>query len=242
MKEIKKVLINKQGRKFFAYDLDKDVHTQYGFIKAGDLKKDKASTNTGKELHIFDPSFIDSYRKIKRGAQIVSLKDIGFIISETGIDKNSKVVDAGAGSGALSLFLAHLVKDVTTYEIREDFMKIVKGNIDFLKLKNIKIKDKDIYEGISEKNVDLITLDVPEPWKVLEHASKALKPGGFLISYSPSVPQVEDFVNAAIKMDDFVVLKTVEIIEREWEVEERRVRPKSKGIGHTGFLSVVRRI
>lgn len=239
-----KVLINKQD-KFLVKDQDKDFHTKYGFFKREDLNKKTGSniiSNTGKEFTVFNPYFIDLYRKIKRNAQIIPLKDIGLIVAETGIDNNSKVVDAGAGSGALCCFLANIAKEVTTYEIREDFIKIVEHNIDFLNLKNIKIKNKNIYDGIDETNVDLIVLDLPEPWKAIDAAKKALKIGGFLVSYSPSIPQSADFVNEINKDENFVHIKTSEIIEREWEIDGRKIRPRSQAIGHSGFISFVRRI
>ena len=246
MNTIKKVLITSQGRKFYAKDLNEDLHTQYGFMKKEDLKKAKEGSllksNTNKEFFIFNPSFIDLYRKIKRDAQIIPLKDIGLIIAETGLNKKSRVLDAGSGSGALACFLAAIAKEVISYEIREDFIEIVKFNIEFLGLKNIKIKNIDIYNKIEEKNIDVVILDVPEPWNAVDNCSKALKIGGFLVSYSPSVPQVADFVNAVKKNESFVYLKTSEVVEREWEVEERRVRPKSKGIGHSGFLSFARKV
>ncbi|KHO45938.1 MAG: tRNA (adenine57-N1/adenine58-N1)-methyltransferase [archaeon GW2011_AR3] len=239
-----RILIADKGRKFFVKDISKDYHCQFGFVSAKDLKRKsgKVSTNTGKELHIFEPSFIDVYRKIRRDAQIVAQKDIGLIIAETGLNSKSIAVDAGAGSGAMCCFLANIAKKVTAYEIREDFFQVVRKNIEFLGLKNITLKNGDIYKGIDEKNVDLVTLDLPEPWKVIDHASKALKNGGFLVSYSPSVPQMADFVNALHARDDFVHVKTIEIIERSWEVAERKVRPMSRMIGHTGYLSFARRV
>ncbi len=236
--------MNKQD-KFLVKDASKDYHTKYGFFKKEDLKKKTGSkiiSNTKKEFTVFDPYFIDLYRKIKRDAQIIPLKDIGLIAAETGVNNNSKVVDAGAGSGALCCFLANVVKEVTTYEIREDFIEIVKKNIDFLDLKNIKIKKKNIYEGIDEKNIDLVALDVPEPWKAIDSAKNALKVGGFLVSYSPTIPQSADFVNEINKDDNFVHVKTSEILEREWEIDGRKVRPKSQQIGHSGFISFARRI
>ena len=246
MEAIKKILITKQGRKFYAKNLDEDLHTQYGFIKKDDLKKakegDALTSNTNKEFFVFSPAFIDLYRKIKRDAQIIPQKDIGLIIAETGINRESKVLDAGSGSGALACFIAAIAKEVVTYEIRDDFIEIVKSNIEFLNLKNIKIRKKDIYQEIDDKNVDVVILDVPEPWEALNNCATALKPGGFLVSYSPSVPQVADFVNALKKNETFVCLKTAEISEREWEVEERKVRPKSAGIGHSGFLSFARKV
>ena len=246
MRAIKKILITKQGRKFYAKNLDEDLYTQYGFIKKDELKKakdgDLLKSNTNKDFLVFNPYFIDLYRKIKRDAQIIPLKDIGLIIAETGINKKSRVLDAGSGSGALACFLASIAKEVVTYEIREDFIEIVKSNIGFLGLKNIKIKNKDIYDEIDDKNIDVLILDLPEPWNALKSCSKALKFGGFLVSYSPSIPQVADFVNVIRKNESFVYLKTVEITEREWEVEERKVRPKSKGLGHSGFLSFARKV
>ncbi len=246
MTNIQRVLITKQGRKFYAKDLNQDLHTQYGYIKKDDLKKanegDLIKSNTNKEFYIFSPAFIDVYKKIKRDAQIIPLKDIGLIIAETGINKESKILDAGSGSGALSCFLASLAKEVVTYEIREDFIEIVKSNIEFLGLKNIKIKNKNIYEEIDERSIDVVTLDVPEPWKALDNCARALNSGGFLVSYSPSIPQVADFVNALRNNENYVYIKTIELIEREWEVEERKVRPKSKGIGHSGFLSFARKV
>jgi tRNA (adenine57-N1/adenine58-N1)-methyltransferase len=245
MNQIKKILIAREGKTFYLRDISKDFHCQFGLIKAKDLKKKDGSivkTNTKKELIIFTPSFIDSYKRIKRAAQIITRKDIAAIVAETGVNKNSKVVDGGAGSGALACFLANICKYVTTYEIREDFIKIVKKNKEFLNLKNLKIKNKDIYKGIDEKNVDLITLDLPEPWKALENVKKALKHGGFLVSYSPTIPQVIDFVNAVNKEKDLIHLKTIELIQREWEIFERKVRPRTTQTVHTGFLSFCRRL
>ena len=242
---IKKILYTKEGKKFFVKDIDKDYHCQYGFIKKSDLNKkpgSKIKTNTKKELLILEPSFIDVYSKIKRLPQIIPLKDLGSIITKTGMGRDSKVVDAGAGSGALALMLANIVKEVTTYEIREDFYNVVKENIENLGLKNIKIKNKDIYNGISEKNIDLITLDLPEPWKAVMPAKKSLKVGGFIVSYSPTIPQVMDFTEEIKKHKELLYLETIEIIERQWEIDERKVRPKSQQIGHSGFLTFVREI
>ena len=86
----------------------------------------------------------------------------------------------------------------------------------------------------------MVVLDLPEPWKALESAEKSLKAGGFLVSYSPTIPQVMDFVNTLD--ESFAYLKTSEIIEREWEVKERKVRPRSQAIGHSGFITFARKL
>jgi tRNA (adenine57-N1/adenine58-N1)-methyltransferase len=238
-----KILITPVGRKFH-YN-GSDLHTQFGFVRKEAIDKAKPGdvllTNTGKEMTLMEASFLDVYKKIKRGAQIIPLKDLGKVIAETGIDRTSLVLDAGGGSGATTCFLANIAKKVYTYEIREDFHKIVEHNIKFLGLKNVVLKRADIYEGIREKKLDLMMLDLPEPWKVLPHIA-ALNVGGFLVSYSPTIPQVSDFVEA-VKLDKrLLYLKTTETIEREWEIEGRKVRPMSQAIGHSGFLVFCRRI
>ncbi|MBI2141633.1 tRNA (adenine-N1)-methyltransferase [Candidatus Woesearchaeota archaeon] len=246
MEPIKKILIAEDGRKFYVRNINEDFHTQFGFVgmpalvkaKAGDVVK----TNTGKEFFVFEPSFIDVYGKIKRAPQIIPRKDVAAIIAETGIGRGSIIVDAGTGSGALALFLANVAKKVITYEIREDFAKVAAENVATVGLKNITIKKKSVYDGIDEKSVDVVTLDLPEPWKAVGPATEALKIGGFIVSYSPTTPQVSDFIAAAAKVKGLVHLKTIEIIEREWEFNDRVVRPLSQQIGHSGFLTFVRKI
>ncbi|MBW2969644.1 methyltransferase domain-containing protein [Candidatus Woesearchaeota archaeon] len=234
-----------KSRQYFVSDLSKDVSTLYGTIPKSELSKPSGSvvkSDTGKDFFLLDASYIDIYKRFRKLPQTIPLKDIGLIIGETGINNDSIVVDGGLGSGALAAALAHVAKHVTSYEVRDDCIETAEANIKKLGLTNISVKKKSLYDGIDESDVDLITLDLPEPWKVVQHASKALKTGGFLISYSPSVPQVQDFVNELHKNDQLLYLKTVELIERLWEIEGRRVRPKSTGIGHSGFIVFARKI
>ncbi len=238
-----KILVSGK-RRFIVKDEEKDMHTNFGMITSDDIKKAKQGSllksNTGVEFSVYDAQFIDFYHKIKRGAQIIPRKDIGLIIAEAGLNKSSVVIEAGAGSGALGCFLAKICKKVYSYEIREDFFRIVEHNIKYLELKNIILKLRDAKLGFVEKDADAVILDLPDPWEFYDVAKKSLKIGGFLISYSPTIPQVMDFVNNM--PDSFSCLKTCEIIEREWEVSQRKVRPKSQAIGHSGFLTFLRRI
>ena len=241
-----RVVVDSRGRKYLFQD--KDVHTKDGFVKkevvaqaeAGDVLE----TNLGKTMTVLDASFLDLYKKIKRGAQVIPLKDVGALVAEVGLSPDWTVVDAGAGSGALCCFLAHLVPKgkVHTYDVREDHLKIVQHNIEFLGLKNIAAKLHDIYTGIPVKKVDLITLDVPEPWEVIKHAEKALNVGGWLVSYSPCVPQVGDFVDAVKESSSLSFFKTIEILQRDWEFHRRKQRPMTQQIGHSGFLTFCRKM
>jgi len=239
--KVEKILENKSS-KYYIQDASKDYHCRDGMIPAAELKKSLAKSSKGAEFAVYDPSFLDVYEKINRGPQIVSLKDIGSIIAHTGISKDSVVVDSGAGSGALCCFLAHIAKKVTSYELREDFFKIASSNKSLLNLKNLTIKHQDITLGIDEKNVDLITLDLPAPWLVVAHAVASLKQGGFLVNYSPTIPQVSDFVEKCLEHSELIHLMTVEITEREWDVDKRKLRPKTSIINHTGFISFMRKI
>ena len=240
----REITISKQ-RFYYVFDIDKDFVTEDGKIDKKDLNKKDGSiikTNQNKEFIIFSAGFTDNFRKIKRKAQIITPKDIGIIITETGINNKSKVVDAGTGSGALACYLSHICKEVTSYDIRDDSIETAKENKKFLDLKNLKIKKKSIFKGIDEKELDLIVLDIPDPWNAIKSCEKSLKIGGYLVVYLPSISQISDFVNEVKKYNSFVYLKTIELIERHWKIEGRISRPKSEAIGHTGFLSFVRRI
>lgn len=235
---IRKILL-RQGKIY--YWTEGDLHTNYGVVKEENIKncKNIVKSHTGKEFLVFDANFIDQFEKIKRGPAVMTKKDIGIILSNTGISKDSIVLDAGTGCGVTASILARLVQKVITYEINRDFFNLAEKNFKFLNVKNVEQKNLDIYKGISEKNLDLIVLDIPEPWRALEHASKALKSGCFLVAYLPTITQVSDLVK---KSEDFLHHKTVEVLEREWHVEGLKVRPKSQMIGHTGFLVFLRKI
>ncbi|MFH1316171.1 MAG: hypothetical protein ABII01_01515 [Candidatus Woesearchaeota archaeon] len=143
MNQIKRILITKEGRTFYVKDLSNDYHCEYGLVLTKDLKKKDGAivkTNKGIEMTLLMPKFFDVVKKIKRGAQIITRKDIGEIIVETGLNKDSIVVDCGAGSGGLACYLAFLCKKVTSYDIRQDHLELVKKNMEFLGLKNLVLK------------------------------------------------------------------------------------------------------
>ena len=255
----KKLLIKKE-KKVYVEDLDKEVvlsgfekhyvdagkdfHTKHGIISKKNLLK-KAGSIVKIQTHefiILDPVFIDHYKRIKRLAQIITLKDIGAIIANTGLTKDSVVLDAGSGSGALACFLAVLAKRVITYDNHKKSLEITQENIDALGLKNVIVKEGNIYyhTKINEKNIDIFVLDVPEPWKAVKTAQKVLKLGGFLAVYLPNIAQVQKFVKAL--PGRFLIEKTIEVIEREWAVDAKRSRPRTKDHAHTGFLTFVRKL
>jgi len=183
-------------------------------------------------------NIIDFLEKAKRGPQVILPKDAALIISETGINKDWKIVDAGSGSGFLAMILGNLGCRVYTYEIRKDFYDLAKENIKKSGLKNIKIFNKDITKGIAQKKIDLVTLDMKKPEKAIKHAFNALKPKGFLVIYSMHIEQVQDVLKE-IKKYKFKT-KVMENIQREWQTISGFLRPRTQ-LAHTGFLIIARK-
>lgn len=228
---------------YYIEDVSRDFHCTDGIIKKSDLNKTGiVKTSKNKEYSILASDFIDDYRKIKRLAQIIPLKDIGAIIAATGIGPKSRVIDSGTGSGAVSLFLARYSKEVITFDTNQEHLDIAKANAKKLGIKNIRFRKADIKKGIKEKDADLFVLDIPDPWEAADTLDKTVKIGGFIAVYSPTIPQTSDFVNKVKDNDSFLHIKTIEIIERRWEIDGRKVRPSGQEIGHSGFLTFVRKI
>ncbi len=180
-------------------------------------------------------------KNLKRGPQIITPKDAAIILAYSKTEPGSKVVDAGSGSGFLAMFLAKYLNPgkVYTYEKDERFVKLVKENIKVSGLSNIILRKADVTNGIKEKNVDLITLDLKDAVKVIGLAELSLKKGGVLFVYSPTVDHLFGAIKE-IKKHKFRNIRIVESIVREWK-SEHTLRPETKGIMHTGFLTFAKK-
>lgn len=186
-------------------------------------------------------NIIDIFRKARRGPQIISRKELGIIVAETGCREGWKVVDAGAGSGFSSMFFANLGCIVYSYENDKRWFKIAQDNFREFGFKNIKLKFKDVLKGIEEKNVDMILLDMKSAEKVVKDAYKVLRKDGWLVCYSLHIEQVIKIYKEMIKQK-FYRVKILENIQREWQIEGNTfTRPKTNMLGHTGFLLFARR-
>lgn len=232
------------GKKNYLLKLDQDeFSSEYGMFDLKALRKlkpgDTIKTHLGKEFVIVIPRIPDKLRKIKRAPQIITFKDAGIIAAHTGMCKDDVVVEAGGGSGAMTIFMSSIVKKVHTYEIRKDFYEIVKKNLQRCGVTNVDLKNADVTKGIKEKDVDIVMLDMGSPKDAVPGAYKALKPGGFIVGYCPTVEQVVKFKNALTKFSNIIVR---EIIERIWEAGGDMSRPKTAPMGHTAFLIFARKI
>ena len=226
---------------------DRKINTEFGIIDQSELLKkkfgDKIKTHSGEEFIIVKPNLIDIlFKKTKRLPQIIMPKDASLILAYTGIASDSLIVDAGTGSGFLSMFLGYYCNKgkVVTYEKRPEFAKVARNNIELNGLKNVFVKEKDVLKGIDEKNVDLITLDLEFPEQIVENCFDSLKSGGWLVVYSPHIEQVIK-VRKEIERLNFTQVKTIENIIREWRVG-RHTLPEVSGVMHTGWLTFARKI
>jgi tRNA (adenine57-N1/adenine58-N1)-methyltransferase len=244
---MKRLLIDKKGKRQLVEE-GKDLHTHGGVIKEADLKKIKYSgqvaTHKGKKFFILEPSIIDFIEKMPKRAQIVYPKDSAMIIGLTGLCNGSRVVEAGTGVAGMTLMLSNAVRPdgkIYTYELRPEHQKEAREHLEEAGLdKFVEMKNQDIYAGIDESDLDAVILDLPEPWNVSNHAAKALKFGGYLVSYSPSIEQVKRFVTSLPRT--FQDIQAIEILVRDWEVSDQRCRPKTRMIGHTGFITIARKL
>ena len=194
-------------------------------------------------LRAFRPTLSDYILKMPRGAQVVYPKDIGPILVRADVFPGARVLEAGVGSGALSLALLRAVGPegrVVSYEVRADHARTAADNIArFLggPPGHHEIRHGDVGTDVPEQAwFDRLVLDLPEPWATLPAVARALRPGAWWCSYVPTVPQVQRTVEA-LQHHGFVRIETVETLERAWNVAGMSVRPEHRMVAHTGFLT-----
>lgn len=196
---------------------------------------------------VFRPTLNDHVVNMPRGATVIYPKDLGTILQYADIYPGAKAVEAGFGSGALATALLRAVGptgQVISYEVRRDFIENARRNLfNFAgEIPNHLIRETNIYERFEDDDVDRLILDLPEPWRVVELAAPHLRPGALVCSYSPTVLQFKSFCEALRRARCFTAVLTLETILRRWHVETMSVRPELRMIGHTGFLTLARKV
>jgi tRNA (adenine57-N1/adenine58-N1)-methyltransferase len=203
-------------------------------------------TKTGHWLLAFKPTKSDFTLNMKRIATIIYPKDLAHILLKSNISLGSRVVEAGSGSGALSIALSEAVGldgKIYSYDIRKDMSDIASKNLETYSSgnNNVEFKIGDVADRIYETEIDSIILDLPEPWHVIDNACESLAYGGTIVTFLPTIMQVSDFVNKLKTNLEFAYINTTELIERPWEVGGRSVRPSHRMVGHTGFITSARK-
>jgi tRNA (adenine57-N1/adenine58-N1)-methyltransferase catalytic subunit len=249
------LLIDARDRRYLiTLGSGRQFHSHLGGVEHDDLigtyEGSMVTSSGGSKLYAFRPTLEDYVLKMKRGAQVVYPKDIGLILVYADVFPGATVIEAGTGSGSLTLALARAVGDsgrVISYEARADHYERAAANITSWyeglggKPENVELRLGDVFADTGERGVDRMILDLPEPWRAVGTTTQSLAPGGIMCCYLPTVPQVAETV-AAMRRGGFGRLKTLEGLVRTWNVDGQSVRPDHRMVAHTGFIVVGRKL
>jgi tRNA (adenine57-N1/adenine58-N1)-methyltransferase len=246
------VLLIGRDRKQFIVRLEAggQLQTHRGCIDYDEL----LGKPVGREIHshlgypfvILEPSTFDLITQLKRTTQIMYPKDIGYILVRLNVMPGSRVVEAGTGSGGLTLALARAVGAegrVYSYEVRHDISNLAQKNLGRLGLAaRVEFKLRDIAEGFDERGVDALFLDVRRPWAYLGPVVEGLKDGGFFGAIVPTTNQVVELVQALEAGQTFGHIEVEEVLVRPYKAVPGRLRPMDRMVAHTGYLVFARKV
>lgn len=226
------------------------MHTHRGFIRHEEIIGrpfgSPLKTQLGHAYLLLQPSTFDYVMHVKRISQIIYPKEIGYILLRLNIIPGARVVEAGTGSGALTLALSRFVRPdgrIYTYEERDDMLELAKKNLERVgALDVVELKQRDIRAGFDERGVDALFLDVREPWLFLGQAHAALKGGGFFGSLVPTANQLSDILQEMETSGGWADVEVVEILMRNYKPVAERLRPEDRMIAHTGYLLFARSV
>ena len=246
------VILNDRRDRQYMFTVEENgvFESHVGNLKHSSIIGSKEGTwfRTSKEswVIIFRPTKYDLSLNMSRIATIVYPKDVGAIITYSNIRPGSRVLEAGSGSGSLTIALSDAVGEyghIYSYDVRNDMSQMASTNVTKYAHapSNVTFKLGDISENITECEIDSVILDLPEPWSALHNIQSSLRDGGILLAFVPTIMQVSDLVESLRKLAEFTTIKTIEIIERPWDVGGRSVRPSHRMIGHTGFITTARK-
>ena len=246
------LLIDQRDRTYlFRLQTGGTYHTHSGTLAHDGLigrpEGTRAETSGGMVVTAFRARFADYALKMKRGAQVISPTDLGPILTYADVFPGARVLEAGTGSGALTIALCRAVGDpgaVVSYEAREEHHAQAVANIEGFFGKVPEILDLRVGEvadvGLTGERFDRCVLDLATPWEPLGSIASVLEPGGVFCAYVPTTIQLQQLV-LALPAQGFLHIESFEVMRRSWHVTERSVRPDHRMIGHTGFLTVARR-
>ena len=241
------LLDNKQRRYLITLADAAEFHTHAGLIPhaefVGKAEGITMKSTKGASYIAVRPTLEDFVLEMPRGAQVIYPKDLGPICMLADIGPGVRVLESGVGSGALSMTMLRYGAEIVGYEIREDFLNRARANVkSFLgeaALERYHLQLRDCYQGIEERGIDRVVLDLPEPWQVVPHAMEALRPGGILVAYTPSITQAAQ-TREVMANKAWSGTRTLEVLHRGWHIEGQAVRPDHRMVAHTGFLTVGR--
>lgn len=225
-----------------------EFHSHHGLIPHDEIIGQpygrEIQTHLGTPFLLLQPSIHDLIMNVTRATQIVYPKEIGYVLLKLSIGPGTRVIEAGTGSGALTLALAHSVRPdgrVYSYEDREEMIRLAARNLERVGLLSyVELKQRDIAQGFDEREVDACFLDVRTPWDYLAQVRQALKGGGFFGALVPTTNQVSSLL-AGLMAHDFADIEVAEIILRQYKTVPERLRPLDRLTAHTGYLIFARK-
>jgi tRNA (adenine57-N1/adenine58-N1)-methyltransferase catalytic subunit len=228
---------------------DGRFHTHRGYLDLKDIigvtPGTIVKTSLNQPLFVFRPGLSDLVDSFDRPTQILYPKDIGYVLYRFGLKNGDTVVEVGTGSGALTASLAQCVAPdgrVYTYENRKEFLRPAQKNLAKTGLSRlVTFRNIDPAESFLERNVDAAVIDLGDPWKMVQPAWDALEGGGMLAGFTPTVNQLEKLAEA-LRNNGFLILEAVELLVRDFKTESGKVRPESRMIGHTAYVTIARKI
>lgn len=226
-----------------------DFQSHRGVIKHDDLIGkpwgSQVFSHTGAPFFLLQPSLADILNELPRNTQILYPKDIGYILIQMGVSEGQTVLEAGTGSGSMTIAIASAVGPagrVISYENKQDTQNLARKNLERIALASrVDFKLRDIQEGFDETDADAFFLDVQNPFDYISQVRAALKPGGFFGSLMPTYNQVEK-VLYALKQNNFAFVEVCELLLRYYKTNPARLRPTDRMVAHTGFLVFARKI
>ncbi len=247
------VLIDRRRRRYLVtLEPGGEWHSHAGLVPHDELigvvEGSVVRTNRNMEVTALRPTREDFVLKMKRGAQVVYPKDQAMIVGAADVRPGCTVVEAGAGSGALTLALLAAVGPegrVISFERREDHAGIAERNVQrFLgeRPANWELHVADVVTSLPALTAHRVVFDLLEPWSAVEAAATALPPGGIVLAYTPTVPQVMRFDQRLWEDGRFTDVRTTETLVRPWDVDGLAVRPAHRMVAHTAFLTTARRV
>jgi len=243
------LLLGQDGKRFIIrLAAGSKLHTHRGYLNHDDIIGQPlgrvVKTQLGYPFLTLEPSTHDLMKSVRRITQIVYPKDAGYILLRLNVMPGSRVVEAGTGSGALTLALARAVMPtgrVYSYESRPQMLERAHKNLERVGLlPYVELKGKDIAEGFEEKEVDALFLDLRTPWLYLKQAKEALKDGGFFGAILPTANQVSELLKA-LEEEGFVAVEVEELLLRPYKTVAERFRPMDRMVAHTGYLIFARK-
>jgi tRNA (adenine57-N1/adenine58-N1)-methyltransferase len=247
------LLVDKVGRRYRVRLKAGEHHSLHSGVIAhddliGHTEGLVVTTQMGARLLAVRPTFAEQVTGRRRQAQPIYPKDLGAILIGADLHPGARVLEAGTGTGALTMAAVRAVGPdglVISYELREEFLELARRAIvDTLGSmpENLTLKLGDIYAGVDEREMDRVLLDVAEPWQAVGTLQTALRPGGIVFAHCPNVSQVQRFFDCLREVRGFGLMEAFEVLQRGWTVRGRSMRPSHRMVAHTGFLCFARRL